>query len=343
MGTLREEDIVVMDRDELSTLLGRVEAETQGVDVKERERIFETAFMAARVGQTSSLRPSIEVMLHDQLSGRLVLHVHSTDVNMITCCKQGKEITERIFGDAAIFIPYVDPGFILAGTFGKLLSEYEGQHGRKPRFVIMENHGIVVDGESTDEVREKMSDAHERIQAALRLTSSDHPFGSPLADPAFERMPEIRDMLLQTGLFPEDHSAVILEDSEIVRQFVSAGQWRQFAEGGPLTPDQVVYCGPSPLCITDPERLLDGDPIVPLEGMLTGHRDFYGSMPRIILVQGGGLIAVAKEPEDTARVYEDAIMIMQGAVGFGGVQAMKPRDVHFIDKDAPFEAHRRNQ
>jgi len=352
MGILSHDDLVVMDRDKLATLLDRVDAQLleinssgREVDVRERERLFEEAFMDARVDQASTLRPSIEVMLHDLLEGTFVLHVHSTDVNTITCSVRGEELTREVFGDAAIWIPYVDPGFILAKTVRDSVNTYKEDHCHEPGFIFMENHGIVVDGESLQEIREKMEEAHRRIEDALADQASPALIvQSPAAGP-FSKMYELYEMLKETGLFPEDHSAAIAthSDSQVIYEFVRRSGWTELAGIGPLTPDQVVYCGPAPLCIEDPAAVINGTANVSLADRITQHREQYGSVPRIILVQGGGLIAIAKEPKDTALVYEDAIMIMNGAESFGGAKGLSPRDVNFLDKEAPFEQHRRKE
>lgn len=119
---------------------------------------------AARVDGATTLRPSVEAMLHAVAltdgGARYVGHTHPTAVNAILCSQQAEEaILGRLFpdeivicGPAPVFVPYVDPGLSLAYEVRRHILTFIEAYGERPRVILLQNHGLVALGRDPEEV-----------------------------------------------------------------------------------------------------------------------------------------------------------------------------------------------
>src|SRR5262249_3191063 len=111
------------------------------------------AIMNLRADPEKGLRPSVECVLHAILPRRYVVHTHSTLTNFVTCAKDSQKIARELFGEAVLWLPYVDPGVTLAQTLAEALKRYEKRSGSNcPPAILMQNHGLTVCGDTADEI-----------------------------------------------------------------------------------------------------------------------------------------------------------------------------------------------
>jgi len=112
----------------------------------------------------SDLRASMEVEFHAVL-GKYVLHTHNVYVNILTCSKACELLLAQMFPNLDyIFIPFVTPGLPLAKCI------YNHQlSGKKVRVFFLKNHGIIVHGETIDEVHALYSFVQTTIIQSLNL------------------------------------------------------------------------------------------------------------------------------------------------------------------------------
>ncbi len=114
------------------------------------------------------------------------------------------------------------------------------------------------------------------------------------------------------------------------------------ALGGPLTPDQIVYCRSFPLWIDDPAT--GPDAIAgQLQTQLSHYVDSFGHPPWVILLAGvGGL--TQRESVNlaaiTREVFADAADVSRRAHRLGGVQPLAAAHRRFIE-EWEVEAYRR--
>lgn len=333
LADITAEGFVEMDRDALDALLNR----DLSRDIDEREAQFKDAVMAARIHPERGQRPSVECVLHNLMPGTYVVHTHATVVNMITCAQGGEELTKHYFGDSVLWLPYVTPGYILSRALADALAAYQKTTGRKePEAVFMGNHGLIVSGESPEEV-------HSRTESILG-TIIRHLEGSP--DAPFGRISllkdELRRDLINTiaptlrGLLSDGPNlkVVLFDDSDLVRSLAGGTNGREFAGGGPLIPDQIVYCKSFPLwTVCDPtmdEASIDAH----LAESIGAHTKATGFAPKVVLVQGLGMFCAGDTWKDAAVVrdiYRDAIKIMAGASQLSAVEYMTKPDRDFIE------------
>lgn len=282
---------------------------------EEREAAALADLMAARCeGETK--RPSVETLMHGLFPQAYVVHTHPAAINGITCGKDGKATFERLFGEEGIWVPFADPGYILANVVRAALEEYRARKGRVPAIMLMQNHGFLVAGESPDEVEALSARAMATVAAELK------------------RLPDLSARAV-------DASALALAVAAIVAQ-AGAGAFIRFRSDAetlarasskeafaPLsssfTPDHIVYAGH--------EFLLAEGGIPSLPCAWADFSSRNGAPPRIVLVPGLGAFSSAKSPSaaDAAiLLYADACKVAAYAESFGGALHMTKEKIDFI-------------
>ncbi len=347
LATMTPEGFVKMDRNKLQELADA----TLDEDPVQREAQYKQAIMGAQCEPEKGQRPSVEALLHHLVSGRYVVHSHATLVNTLTCANGGEAWAREIFGDEIVWVPYVDPGFILAQTLKRALAEHRARTGREaPRAVLMANHGLIVAGDDPETVRENTQFILDGIAQRLGPAWWSEAWGP------FTRAAGA-DRLLQTiapalrGLLAEPEATalkvVTCDDSDLVLQLAGTETGKSLAAGGPLCPDQIVYCNSYPLWFEPAEGESEERLVERLRGEIARHTAETGFAPKVVLVRGVGLFAAGddfKLAHAGREVYRDAIQVMAGATRLGGgPEAVHPltEDQRRFIEDWEVEAYRR--
>lgn len=128
----------------------------------------------------------------------------------------------------------------------------------------------------------------------------------------------------------------------LVNQILCSPRARDFAEQR-MFPDEIVFCGAASVYVPY------ADPGLALAGQIRERtRDFIrsqGTVPRLILLQNHGLIALGPRPEVVLAALlmaQKAAAIFAGAAAMGGPNFLLPQHVDRI-ATRPDEAHRRRQ
>jgi rhamnose utilization protein RhaD (predicted bifunctional aldolase and dehydrogenase) len=134
--------------------------------------------MASRV-DTNAPKPSVEALFHAYFLGlpqvEFAGHTHAPNVNSLLCSPRAREFaTKRVFPDEvvccgveSVFVPYTDPGLPLAQAIRKRTQAFIKKHGRPPRVVLLENHGIITFGRTVEAVLAAMWMAEKAAQIWL--------------------------------------------------------------------------------------------------------------------------------------------------------------------------------
>lgn len=127
------------------------------------EATLSAVYEQAKVDPAQKRRPSVEALFHAvclSLPGvAFVAHSHATAVNALTCGKLWPHsLAGRMFPDEAVvlgpesvYVPYVDPGVILARAIRDGIEGYRAEYGAVPKVVYMQNHGLIALGGSSQE------------------------------------------------------------------------------------------------------------------------------------------------------------------------------------------------
>jgi len=336
LSSIGPDGFVDLDRAALQTLLDTDLSTSR----KEREAGFRQAVMAARREPDRMHRPSIESVLHHLMPNRFVVHLHATLVNEFSCCREGYHLVEGELGDDVVWVPHVDPGFALAKALQQQLRAFQLRTGRdRPRAVVLENHGLVVAGERPTEVSghiewllQRLSEIKARASVGSPRGAGQHAVRGLEARALSVRVAHALADLLSTA--DEPPKVLDFDNSDVVVDFVTSDNGRDLAMGGPVTPDQIVYCRSFPLWIaTSPGEPAD-DLERRLEAAVSEYSTLFHTRPSVVLVQGLGLFAAGDAwPEaSTARlVYVDTIKVMTGASRMGGVNYLNEDFITFIE------------
>jgi rhamnose utilization protein RhaD (predicted bifunctional aldolase and dehydrogenase) len=299
LGGLSAETLVEIDRSKLQALY----AWTPPDDVKAREASVKDQMMAV-VRPGSEGRPSVETPMHDCLSATFVVHTHPTLVNGMTCANDGAAFCKEFFPDA-LWLDYVDPGYVLSRKVHEEVGEYARRHGRQPDVIFLENHGLVVAGETAEEIRARHAMILDRIRReyGAKGLSTELTLGAPPSEDSRERF-----------------SKVIESIPDLQGSVLSASGKFPVADG-PISPDHIVY-SKSYALKTEP----DVDTI-------TEFKKVHGYYPQVaecaVGVFGiGPTDAKAFLAVDLAR---DGALIEQLAPAFGGIQYLDDGARDFID------------
>jgi rhamnulokinase len=315
--------------------------------------------MAARLSPSDNRRPSVECLFHALLPEPIVIHTHPTTVNALTCAARGREIAADLFGDTVLWIPYVDPGLPLARRIAEERRLHAARTGRAPPAVmLLQNHGLIVAGASPSEIMERsarVADAvRPRIEAPEGAGTTSDTVSPPSDEGARSRLASehtgrlataIADTLADERRADGSGPAVLFDDSPLALRLGSTPDGHAFVRGGPLTPDQIVYAGSSPLLIEQlpsEAEVAEVADVVDVAGVvgavrarLEEHVAATGGRPSIVVVAGLGLFAVADNAKLAAAardVYLDAARVARGAARLGGVRPMAPEERRFIEE-----------
>lgn len=306
---LRDEDLVPLRVDVLLDALG-------SEDPVEGDPVMAAA-EAARVGDPGGRRPSVEILFHALIPDALVLHLHPLVANAITCNEQGTHLASSLLGDEAVWVDYIDPGVPLARGIDAARRAHEERTGRPaPAITLLGNHGIIVSGNSYDEVAERTNWLTSTIQAAIDAASTPDP----------ESVELTIDVAAIAAAFGEavGAAAVATASDDFVR--ANSGLRAGPVSRGPLIPDQIVYAGSFPTRLPhDPALVAD---------TVEEYRSEFGRDPISAVVAGQAAFAVGtteKAAQNALETFLDALRVSRDADRLGDVRVMDSRERHFIE------------
>lgn len=320
LADIKEDGFVRLDRKKLSVIAEASYSE----DSDERERQVMEHLHQAIVDPEKGKRPSVETSLHNLIAYTYVVHMHPWLVNSLLCARNSAKISHELFGDKALYIGYTDPGYVLFKKLSTDVEKYRQAHGKDPKIILLENHGIFISADSTEEIRMLYQDVFERIHSKIPNEFFKETLEVP--DLATEVLPAIRMALSEQGL-----KIVSIRHNTLIEHF--AEDHAHFQKISlPFTPDQIVYCRAKYMYI--PNAQTAGEIVSSFLHQLEKSRQEFGYDPKIILIRGMGLVAVDAHynaVQTTLDVYEDLMKISYYSEFFGGPRFMTMDQISFID------------
>jgi NAD(P)-dependent dehydrogenase (short-subunit alcohol dehydrogenase family) len=127
---------------------------------------------------------------------------------------------------------------------------------------------------------------------------------------------------------------VTFDASDDALRLVCSTAGKPTATGGPLCPDQIVYCNSFPLWFEMAEGQDDEALVARLRDEVASHEKKTGHPAKVVLVKDVGLFAAGddyKASDTTRNVYLDAIRVMSGAAKLGGISYLPDPRRMFIE------------
>ncbi|WP_108718193.1 bifunctional aldolase/short-chain dehydrogenase [Miniimonas sp. S16] len=331
LGTLTEKNLAVLRLDRLRALPNVY----PGVD---REDEMVAAFDYCLHGKGGAA-PSIDTAMHGLVDAAHVDHLHPDAGIAVATSADGERLTQEIFGDRVVWVPWRRPGFQLGLDIAAIKEANPQAIG-----CILGGHGITAWAEDSAEAEARSLDIIRTAEAYIERTTAElaargeHPFGAvragfePLEAAARrERAAALAPVI--RGIASADKPQVgHFTDSDVVLDFVSREKLAPLAELGTSCPDHFLRTKVKPLVLDLPADAPLEDAVARLHELHEAYRADYagyyernkvddspamrGADPAIVLVPGVGMFSFGKDKQ-TARVagefYVNAINVMRGA------------------------------
>jgi len=292
---LTEENFVVLNRAKVNRLYGITPPE----DPAAREELVKKVM--AEAVESGAGRPSVEAPLHNIFEARFVVHTHPVLVNGMTCARDGETVCKRLFPDA-LWVEYIDPGYILCMKLNGRIGQFQAEHGRQPELIFLKNHGVFVAADSADEVRA----IYGRVMNTLR-TEYEKAGVTDVLDMAYtEPVPKIEERIRQ--LFGAD-----------AKHIVSSGIFE--CAQGPISPDHLVYARAFPFMDELTEEAAER------------YKAERGYPPKVVVTAARvyGIGPTRNSAELALDFAQDGAQVLQLAKAFGGIDYMSDRARKFIE------------
>ena len=327
LGTLTESGLAVLRLDRMRAL----------VDVYpgvEREDEMVAAFDYCLHGKGGAA-PSIDTAMHGLVDAPHVDHLHPDSGIAIATAVDGEALTQRIFGDKVVWVPWRRPGFQLGLDIAAIKAA-------NPKAVgcILGGHGITAWGDTSERCERNSLWMIRTAERYIKKHSKKNPFGArlkkfePLA-PAQRRARAAELAPLLRGVASQDRPMVgHFTDDAVVLDFLASRNHPRLAELGTSCPDHFLRTKVKPMVLDLPA----GAPLAKVKARVAelhaayraDYQAYYernavagspairGADPLIILVPGIGMFSYGANKQ-TARVagefYVNAINVMRGAEG----------------------------
>ncbi len=317
LGNITSKGFVRLDLDKLQYIRTKKYPE----DRAEREEMALEDLMNSRLSGEEG-RPSVESLLHAIIPEKIVVHTHPALVNGLTCSVKGAEKAEELFPGRSLWIPLVDPGYILAKTVDDELVKWASSHnGRQPDYIFLANHGVFLWGNDLDEIDRKSENLFEVLKGSVTDPS-------PVVTDNGAEVSE--DLLEKVGSLAGKEGKALFTTGPEIRELLGTKE-----SAAPLlnslSPDHIVYMGHTPLVYND----IPDDKLFPqIEKDYQEFTEKWGMEPKSILVLGKGIISIGnsmKSAELARLLMLDAIRVIRISKSFGGPEFMSEEKVNFIN------------
>jgi rhamnulose-1-phosphate aldolase/alcohol dehydrogenase len=325
LGTLTESGLAVLRLDRLRALVDVYHGEAHEDDMV-------AAFDFCLHGKGGAA-PSIDTAMHGLLDAAHVDHLHPDSGIALATAVDGERLTEKIFGDRVLWVPWRRPGFQLGHDIAEIARTNQQAVG-----VILGGHGITAWGATSDDAEANSLWIIRQAQGYLDEHGDVQPFGPP--DPDRAALPDHERHAKAAALAPHlravasrDHRMVgHFTDSDVVLEFLGGEKLFALAALGTSCPDHFLRTKVRPLVLDIPATASIDESVERLQDLhdafRVAYRAYYerhadadspamrGADPAIILVPGVGLFSYGPD-KHTARIagefYVNAINVMRGA------------------------------
>lgn len=284
----------------------------------------------------NSKAPSIDTPLHGFFPFKHIDHLHPDAAIAIAAAKDGKRITEELFGGEIGWVDWQRPGFDLGLKLRDCLAQNPGIRG-----IMLGSHGLFTWGDTAYEcyvnsleVIEKCATYLEENYGKRRPVFGGVKVESLPPEKRLEQASKIAPLL--RGLCSSERPMIgHFTDDPKVLEFINSNDLEKLAPLGTSCPDHFLRTKIQPLILNlDSTASLDDVETIKsqLQPMFEEYRAMYTAYyeackhdnspairdknPVIILYPGVGMFSFAKDKQ-TARVasefYINAINVMKGA------------------------------
>jgi rhamnulose-1-phosphate aldolase/alcohol dehydrogenase len=302
----------------------------------------------------NSKAPSIDTPLHAFLPFAHIDHLHPDAAIAIAAAKDGKKITQELFGGKIGWVEWQRPGFDLGLKLKDCLDENPGIRG-----IMLGSHGLFTWGDTAYESYIHTLEVIERCAQYLEdhIGKKGPVFGGPRlkALPAADRLMRAAELAPVLRGFCSSRNRMVGHFTDDVRvlEFIDSNDLARLAPMGTSCPDHFLRTKISPLVLDLP---VDQDlrEVAAIKDKLAPQFDRYREMythyyesckhpnspamrdpnPVVILYPGVGMFSFSKDKQ-TARVaaefYINAINVMKGSEAVSSYTSLPRQEAFNIE------------
>jgi rhamnose utilization protein RhaD (predicted bifunctional aldolase and dehydrogenase)/NAD(P)-dependent dehydrogenase (short-subunit alcohol dehydrogenase family) len=294
----------------------------------------------------SAPNPSVEALLHAFLPHRFVDHTHADAILALVDQPDPEARCAEVFGGRLAVLPFVFPGFALAG---EAMRAYEADPSVEG--IVLVKHGLFTFAETARESYERMIRYVALAERALgdgrrKLFPARAGLRPPTREALAGLAPIIRGALGGTRDDGAGGPMILhFRTSGAIRAFVDGKGLGDYSQRGVATPDHIIRTKNLPLLLPPaepgrPERFARACRDAVAAYAEAYHRYFrqgaaaspsskteLDPLPRVILLPGAGLFAAGATEADAriaADLYEHTITIIAQAEGKGRYTPLDP-------------------
>ncbi|MFW0716973.1 bifunctional aldolase/short-chain dehydrogenase [Pedobacter sp. N23S346] len=302
----------------------------------------------------SSKAPSIDTPLHGFLPFAHIDHLHPDAAIAIAAAKDGKKITEELFGGTIGWVEWKKPGFELGLQLKQCLDENPGIRG-----IMLGSHGLFTWGDTAYESYLNTLDVIEICSDYLAQNYGKK--GPVFGGQKIESATDVNRKKQAAALAPvlrglcssKQHMIGHFTDDVRVLEFTNSNDLSRLAPMGTSCPDHFLRTKISPLVL---DLAIDADlsdvkaikeKLLPaFEAYRAMYTDYYETCkhpnspairdtnPVVILYPGVGMFTFSKDKQ-TARVaaefYINAINVMKGAEAISAYTSLPHQEAFNIE------------
>jgi NAD(P)-dependent dehydrogenase (short-subunit alcohol dehydrogenase family) len=222
-----------------------------------------------------------------------------------------------------LWVPYTDPGFMLARKIARLVAEYKATYGRKPQVLILEKHGLFVTADSEQVALKLVNKVVGACNARLTALKTNK-VKAPAAEAVMDAKLAIRSALHKAA---GGYHVISHFHGEKIAAFMAMPKAKEMLAAGTLNPDELVYANGAPLWLNEVDA---GKLAAKLSAAIA-----KGNKPSMVfVVKGLGLFVAGKESVAPVLrdVAESGFFVRANAAKMGGILCLTKREGDFINK-----------
>ena len=294
---------------------------------------------------------SIDTPLHAFVPYAHVDHTHPNAVIAIAACKDGKALTQEIYGDEVVWVDWQRPGFDLGLILEQAIKDHPGIKG-----IILGAHGLINWANDDKECYEL---SLTLIELAARYLEAHDLGANAFGGAKYQTLPDDQREQVLVEVLPRLRGLVsqekrfigTIQATDEVLAFVNSNDAPRLAELGTSCPDHFLRTKIKPLFVDwNPQQDDTAALIGLLESGLEQYRKDYAAYyeackhanspalrnpnPTVVLIPGIGMIAFGKNKSEsrvTAEFYTNAVAVMRGAEAVSEYVALPRQEAFDIE------------
>ncbi len=285
----------------------------------------------------SAPAPSVESILHAILPHRFVFHTHADALVALTDTSDGSEIVRQVYGDEAVIVPYVMPGFDLARRCAEI---FPTESTSETIAMVLLNHGLFTFSDDAREAYEHhvelVGRAFAHVQEALGRCPEPDREPVPLPDGS-EALRAVADLRRDVSAAAGDPMIICSCTDDASRRFAARSDLAQVSQQGTATPDHVLRTKRLPLLGRDVGSYVTRyREYVERNQSRLGERDLVpvDPAPRVVIDPDLGVLAAGRRVKDaqmTAEVYAHTVWVIEAAGSLGGYRSISEADLFDVE------------